>query len=522
MLRSFGASAVAHATRPEDALRAIRGAALPFDIIICDFNFSARGKLQMNGQDLLDELRQSRGLPMRTAFIMVTDEARYQNVTESVEGALDDYLLKPLSASRFESRLSVVLERKTALAQVFQQIESEQFEDAAKTCEKLFEQGGKHRLYAARIGSELWLRLRQFDAAQRMFEAVIEAKAVPWAKLGLAQVQLETQGARQASRALETLLTENPSFADAYDVLGRSQVEDGLLDQACDTYAKAVELTPANVRRLQKLGALAFLLGKGDMAKSSLDAAVNMGQSTRSFDYQTLLLQALAHYDADASYGWERGKRLLEEAVQKAPDSYRIQSLLRMVGVVEALEKNRLFEAVEQLKAQARDALRPEFDFEMAVNVLHLLARVLEKETRLDDATAWVKTITERFSVSKASQHFIELALSRQTPLKETSAAALQRVNEASRGALGHVVSKQYDQAASQLLMLAEQTLNARVFAMTSSFLERHGANVSSELAMQAQLSLLDLQENYAAYGTHARIDLRTRATSGAAGSKPV
>ena len=41
-----------------------------------------------------------------------------------MEGALDDYLLKPITARQFEERLQVVLERKQAFRPVFQAIEA--------------------------------------------------------------------------------------------------------------------------------------------------------------------------------------------------------------------------------------------------------------------------------------------------------------------------------------------------------------------------------------------------------------
>mgnify|MGYP006163622745 CR=1 FL=1 len=58
----------------------------PFSLAV---NVSAH---QFGKDQLLDELRQAKGLPMQTAFIMVTGEARYQHVAEAVEGALDEVI----------------------------------------------------------------------------------------------------------------------------------------------------------------------------------------------------------------------------------------------------------------------------------------------------------------------------------------------------------------------------------------------------------------------------------------------
>lgn len=204
MLRSLG---VRHqhlhtARRPEEARLMIRKAPQPYDVIVSDMTFRQQGPNDMTGQDLLDELRQAKGLPLQTAFIMVTGEARYQHVAEAVEGALDDYLLKPITARQFEERLQVVLERKQAFRQVFQAIEAADYAQAAELCEAMFRDSTTYKVYAARIGSELYLRLGRLDAARRMLEAVLAFKAVPWAKLGLARLDLRDADSDKACRAV--------------------------------------------------------------------------------------------------------------------------------------------------------------------------------------------------------------------------------------------------------------------------------------------------------------------------------
>ena len=50
-------------------------------------------------------------------------------------------------------------------------------------------------------------------------------RAMPWARLGIARAQLEGGHSAPARRTLESLLSENPTFADAYDVMGRAQLQ---------------------------------------------------------------------------------------------------------------------------------------------------------------------------------------------------------------------------------------------------------------------------------------------------------
>lgn len=75
------------------------------------------------------------------------------------ESALDGYLLKPFTPSALFERLSLARLRKIHLRPIFDAIEAEDFERAAQLCVERFESRQPYWLYAARIGSELLLRL---------------------------------------------------------------------------------------------------------------------------------------------------------------------------------------------------------------------------------------------------------------------------------------------------------------------------------------------------------------------------
>jgi Tfp pilus assembly protein PilF len=74
---------------------------------------------------------------------------------------------------------------------------------------------------------------------------------VPWARLGVARVQLANGDVVMARRTLESLLGENPLYADSYDVMGKVQMEQGQIDQALATYRTAANITPGCILRLQ-------------------------------------------------------------------------------------------------------------------------------------------------------------------------------------------------------------------------------------------------------------------------------
>ena len=225
LLREFGVAEVTQARRAQDARRLLEQQR--FDIVVCDYHFDGE---PVNGQDLMDDLRLARLLPLATVVVMISAEAGHAKVAEAAEAALDAYLVKPHTPEALRQRLLDARKRKKALKDIITLIEKEAYVEAAEMCQSRFETRGPVWLQAARIGAELWLRLGKPHAAQRMFEAILEIGAVPWARLGVARSQYDRGGASQARRSLESLLTEQPGYSDAYDVMARV-----LLDQGCRT-----------------------------------------------------------------------------------------------------------------------------------------------------------------------------------------------------------------------------------------------------------------------------------------------
>lgn len=482
MLRSFGVQFIVQAARPEDARKRLRAAAQPFDVIICDYHFEG-GQSTLTGQDLLDELRQSRGLPMNTAFLMVTDERRRHLVAESLEGALDDYLLKPLSAKVFEERLNKVLSRKWALKQVFTHIEAEEYEQAAQCCQEIFDRKGAHWLYAARIGSELYLRLKAFTKAKAMYESIIEEKAVPWARLGLAKVQLEVNGPIPAMRILESLLAEHPTYLDAYDVMARAYIEESDLEAALSTYEQALKLGPFNVFRLQKAGVLAFYLGQYPLAQKHLSRAVQVGTGAKTFDFQTLvLLNALATQGLESKTESERAQHNFEGALKEWPNSNRLRTFDAYLQALSELKAGRRAKALERLKEPAAELEAESFDFESALLLLRVCAYACEGEHFSADAADWVRALTLRFSTSRTTTRWLLAACSPCEALSEVMVQANRELNERSRQAMAYAVHKDYSASLKALLELAVETANARVQASAKAFAQRHRGHLDTVL----------------------------------------
>jgi tetratricopeptide (TPR) repeat protein len=454
----------------------------------------------MTGQDLLDELRQAKGLPMQTAFIMVTGEARYQHVAEALEGALDDYLLKPFTVRQFEERLQVVLARKQAFRPVFQAIEAGDYANAALLCEAMFRDSTLYKVYAARIGSELYLRLGQLDAARRMLEAVLAYKAVPWARLGLAKIDLGGAEPERACRALETLLTENPAYADAYDVYGHALLEDMKVEAAVEVFTKAVQITPGNISRLQKLGSLQLFLGYSGEAAKHLGAALAIGVQSRALDYQGVVALAIASLDLANPDGGERARKCLQGALGRHPDSYRIRMLNLATDVALQLTLRRGASALVGLRELASQIDRPEFTYEMAGNLILLLVRCAGQQP-IPEAASWATRLARRFCVSRPRTRLLELAASAMPAIEVLVRDAAADINAQANEAMSHLVGKQHQRTLQALADLAQSSLNARIINMARATLNHHGKHLAPDALSGLRQTIEPLHASYTEAG---------------------
>jgi CheY-like chemotaxis protein len=485
-LRDFGVGTIVQCSRINDARRQLE--VRDFDIVLCDYHFQSG---QYSGQELLDDLRRAQLLPFSTVFIMVTAEASYAKVAEAAEGALDGYLLKPHTATALGARLKQARHRKRVLKSIFESIESGAFEQAARLCLERFHQRGEYWLYAARIGAELLLRLERPSDAQKLYEAVIATQALPWARLGVARAQLDDAQGAPAQRTLEALIGEQPGYADAYDVMGRLQVEQGQFDEALATYRQASELTPSSIARLQKQGALAFYLGEREESAKALERAALLGISSKMFDFQSLVLLAVSRFHERDSKGLQRCLDNLSHALEKAPGSARLKRFVAIVRVFNLMLQRQLAAVVAEIKELAGELRDERFDMEAACNLLTLLAQLRSAELELEMSDGWIDALALRFAASKTLGELLARAAGGHAPYAERVRAAQQRIAELAEQAMSHSLAGDHQRAVQALLEHGRATLNGKLLDMARMALQRHHAQIADAAALSTQIEAL-------------------------------
>ena len=247
-----------------------------YDLIVCDYNLGKGA----DGQQFLELVRRKKLLPMTTAFLMITGETGYQQVSTAAEMSPDDYLLKPFTADTLNTRLQRILDNKEALRPIFQHMGANGDRDKAlAACDAILAQKTRYALEVMRIKGELLLGLGKADEALALYQEVLAARATPWAEVGRAQALIAKNSDDEAIGVLQQALTAYPNYLAAYDTLVQLL---GKKDKAAaqQVVERALKVS-ASTQRQRSLGTLA--LDNGDFARAEEAFRVTVDRDRTGF-----------------------------------------------------------------------------------------------------------------------------------------------------------------------------------------------------------------------------------------------
>ena len=496
-LRDAGVGTIVQCPRVADARTKLE--TWPFDVVICEQYFDREAT---TGQELLDDLRRNQLLPFYTVFVMVTSEASYSKVAEAAESALDAYLLKPHTAAGLVERIVQARDRKDALRHIFTAIDEQRFDEAAQMCKAHFEQRKPYYLYAARIGAELMLRGGHLHEAEMFYEAVIAAKTLPWARLGVARAQVEGGFQQRAVTTLESLIETDPGYTDAYDIMGRAQFELGNFQAALATFKRSTMLTPSSVNRLLKHGMMAWYAGEREEGIEMLDRATRLGLDSKLYDPQALVLLAFARLDNAEHKGLQRCREQMERIRDRYPDNPRPLRLLEVIEALVAIQDYQTAQALDDVRRMAKTIHQPTFDVESACNLLGLMTRLAMRSIQLYEVDAAVDTMALRFCTSRALTELLVCAATGRQDFINRVRSGHAHILKQTEEAMSLSLKGDPQAAVVKLLNDGEQTLNAKIIESAHLVLQRYEARIPDheELHQKAQA----MRERYRTTDIHA------------------
>ncbi len=276
MLRDFvkgmGVSKIDTASNGKDALSHLKSTR--YDIVICDYNLGEG----TSGQQVLEEAKLHDYVGVSTIWVMVTAEKTSDMVLGAAEVKPDDYLLKPINQTLLQARLEKLIVRKESLGVVETAIRAKNFAEAIGHCDKLLQNEATHHQEVWRIKSDLLLTLGDYVAAQTLFETVLAARNVPWAKTGLGKVLFYTQDFIGAVSLFRQVLADNPMYVEAADWLAKTLEITGELDQAQQVLMEAVKISPNSPVRQKILGDTAFKNGDLNVARTAFERNIRISE----------------------------------------------------------------------------------------------------------------------------------------------------------------------------------------------------------------------------------------------------
>jgi len=362
MLTLCGLSKVDHVGGANQAIKHL--GAKTYDLILCEYALEGG----QDGQQLLEDIRHHKLMPLATMFFMVTAEGDYGKVVSAAELAPTDYILKPFTADRLLERIGRALEKRNVFMPVYVLMEAGSQREAIDAC---LEGEARHPRYLIdfmRLRAELHMFLGEPDAAEPIYRKLVESKAIAWARLGLAKTLFLRDRHAEARAMLEDLVDSNRNFVDAYDWLARTHEAAGALDKAQAVLTDAVAVSPHAVRRLRKLGDTALEAGDHDTAEKILKQVLSKARYSEFRDPQdhVRLVQTLVR----------KGDPVQAAAVIRDLDkSMAFQKHTAVCSAIAASMLHaytgndaRLGEALTSALAASRDApgLRPELKLELA------------------------------------------------------------------------------------------------------------------------------------------------------------
>jgi predicted Zn-dependent protease len=301
-------------------------------------------------------------------FFMVTGEGGYGKVVSAAELAPTDYILKPFTADRLLERIARALEKRSVFIPVYHLMEEGNQEAAIDACLAGERDYPRYIVDFMRLRAELHMFLGQPELAEPIYQKLVEARAIAWARLGLAKTLFVRERFDEARDMLEDLVGANKNFVDAYDWLARTHAAVGALDKSQAVLASAVAVSPHALGRLRRLGETALEAGDLDAAEKALKQVVSKAKYSefREPEDHVKLVQALV----------KKGDPVQAAAVIRDLD--RSMSGARNVAVCSAIASSmvheytgneaRLAESLSSALAGSRDApeLSPALKLELA------------------------------------------------------------------------------------------------------------------------------------------------------------
>lgn len=283
MLRLMAVKQVDSAARGEDAIMLCRNT--KYDVILHDYNLGA-GK---NGQQVLEELHHLKLISPQCIFVMCTAESSQAMVMSALECEPDAYLTKPFNRASLQQRLDKLVERKTALKPILDALVRQDHRAVLAACDKVTLEHKRFAPQCLRYQADALKALGKQAELEKLLQAQLTDRPMPWALIALGQLWLEQGKLEQALDLYRSAISQFPMLPALFDGLGAVLEAMGKPKEAQEYIEQGIKISPNSLQRQQSLGKLAKANGDFDNAVRAYRQAVGLGQNSQFRDPESHL-----------------------------------------------------------------------------------------------------------------------------------------------------------------------------------------------------------------------------------------
>jgi tetratricopeptide (TPR) repeat protein len=438
-----------------------------YDVVLCEFHFDA----EESGQDLLEELREKKALPLFTIFIMVTGEASYPRVVGVAEETPDDYMLKPVQAGALSERIEKAFKRRQALMEIYEALNSKNYNQALKAAQQMMLVKSPYLADIAKLAANILMRLGRLEESAAMYKRILETRNPAWAKLGLARVALRQGDKPTAEAAMLDIINQHLRYLPVYNQLSELYLSEERFAEALEITEQAIKITPHSLKRLQKAGQLAFSLGLADKAGEYLGRAVRLNGKAVDLDYRTIFHLALLQFDQGqapdaASLVKQLGAK--QKSDISGQDGLRGEWYGELAMATESIAKREPLAAIDVLRRLAGQVAALDFNFDFALDYLTVVDRLYADDIA-PTLAEWVKPLALRFDTGRHAQELLMQRLAERPRLLQVLAAAGEHIAQVANDAAQLVVDGNFRAAADKLIEEGQRTHNNRLLAAAAN-----------------------------------------------------
>jgi tetratricopeptide (TPR) repeat protein len=231
-----------------------------YDIILCEYELGD----SRSAQELLEEIRRKRLVPLGCIFIMISSEQQRERVMSVLEFAPDAYILKSENTPEMvERRIAEAIADREELLPIFAAIDLKNHDEALRLCNIYLAEKGRLSTKVKRLRGFVYLELRDYENAKRAYEELLESDgkvetSQAYAKNGLARSLFHLGRQSEAEQILREVTEENPDYMQGYDSLSELLLGTGRAAEAQQVMQQAVDRSPKRYDRQQLLALTAL------------------------------------------------------------------------------------------------------------------------------------------------------------------------------------------------------------------------------------------------------------------------